>query len=79
MLLSVYRGFIHVELLKGREAAEIVRGYRATFEFFRNLGHSPQFQTLDNEKSGALEKFLRNEAKMTVEFVPSLQPSRARH
>jgi hypothetical protein len=50
MLLSVFRGYVHVEPLKNREAAEIVRGYRATFEFFQNLSHSTISDSRQREK-----------------------------
>jgi len=34
MLLSTFRGYIHVELMKSREGPELIRAYRATFTFF---------------------------------------------
>ena len=34
MLISVFRSYIHVELLKNRTAAELVRAYRATYDFY---------------------------------------------
>ena len=70
MLLSVYRGYIHIELLKNRESAELVRAYRATYDFFERLTIKPAFQMLDNEKSNALDKLLKHELKVTVELVP---------
>ena len=70
MLLSIYRGYIHVELMKCREGAELVKAYRATYSFFARLTDQPNLQMLDNETSTALNEYLRNEAKVTVELVP---------
>jgi hypothetical protein len=70
MLVSLYRGYIHVELMKSREGAELVRAYRATYVFFSRLTDKPNLQMLDNETSAALNEYLRNDAKVTIEFVP---------
>ena len=70
MLLSIYRGYIHVELMTSREGAELVRAYRATYSFFARLTDQPNLQMLDNETSTTLNEYLRNEARVTVEFVP---------
>ena len=66
ILISVFRGYIHAEPMQNREAKELTAAYRATYNFFKNLGHCPQFQTLDNEDSGLLQKFFRDEAKVGV-------------
>ena len=70
MLLSVFRGYIHIELMKNREGPELVRAYRATYDFFNTATLKPQFQMLDNEKSTALDKLLKHDLKVTVELVP---------
>ena len=78
MLVSVYRGAIHVELMKNRSATEYVRAYRETFEYYKQLGHTPLFQKLDNESSDKLEAFLEKEAKVKVEYVPASNHRRNR-
>ena len=70
MLISLYRGYIHVELMRSREGTELVRAYRATYTFFARLANKPNLQMLDNETSSALSDYLKNEAKVIVEFVP---------
>jgi hypothetical protein len=51
MLISVFRGYIHAEPLKSRQTADLLLAHRSTYSFFKSLGHSPQFQMLDNEDS----------------------------
>ena len=53
MLISVFRGYIHVELLKNRTAAELVRAYRATYDFILRLDSPLQFKcwTTKQERS----------------------------
>jgi len=70
MLLSVYRGYIHIELMKSREGPELVLAYRATYAFFEKITTAPNFQMLDNEKSTALDNLLKKELKVAVELVP---------
>ena len=69
MLISVFRGYIHVELLKNRTAAELVRAYRATYDFYFALGFSPSIQMLDNETGKELKLFFQ-EIKVKTEYVP---------
>ena len=70
MLISIFRGYIHAEPLKSRQAADLTAAYRSTYNFFSELGHRPQFQVLDNEDSGLLQKFLKNEVNVSIEYVP---------
>ena len=70
MLISTFRGYIHAEPLKSRQAADLTAAYRATYVFFAEFGHSPQFQMLDNEDSALLQKFLKNEVNVGIEYVP---------
>ena len=70
MLLSVYRGYIHTDLMKSREGPDLVRAYRATYTLFDKITTPPNFQMLDNEKSTALDNLLKKELKVTVELVP---------
>jgi len=70
VLISVFRGYIHAELMRDRNSAELVKAYRATYKFYTDLGHSPKFQMLDNESSKDLSKFFKEEAKVEAQFVP---------
>ena len=70
MLVSVFRGYIHVEMLKNRQGGEIVSAYRATYDFYTSLGHTPKFQMLDNEYSNELTKFFLKEAKVEAQYAP---------
>ena len=63
MLFSVFRGYIHVELLKNHTAAELVRAYKATYDFYFALGFSPAVQMLDNETGKVLKLFFREKSK----------------
>jgi hypothetical protein len=69
MLISVFRGYIHVQLLKNRTMTESVKAYRATYNFFADLGHTPKIQMLDNETSKELNAFFK-EVKVVAEYVP---------
>jgi len=69
ILISVFRGYIHAEPMKSRQAAELTAAYRATYDFFNELGHVPQFQMLDNEDNELLQKFFRK-AKVEAQCVP---------
>jgi hypothetical protein len=71
MLISIYRGYIHVELMKDKSAAEYLRAMRLIYLFFSTKGHKPAFQSLDNETSAVMEAFLTEEAKVTFQYVPS--------
>ena len=71
MLISIYRGYIHVELMKDRSAAEYVRAFRLTYFFFHSKSHKPEYQSLDNETSTAIETFLRDEANVKLTYVPA--------
>ena len=69
MLISVFRSYIHVELLKNRTAAELVRAYRATYDFYLALGFSPTVQMLDNETGKELAHFFTT-VHVKPEYVP---------
>ena len=70
MLVSVYRGFIFVALMRDRTAGEYVKALRETYAFLSKNGHKPELQTLDNESSSALTTFLKTEAKVKLNLVP---------
>ena len=72
LLISVFRGYIHAEPLANRQKANLTAAYRATYKFFADLGHRPQFQVLDNEHSDLLRNFFTTEAKVLAEYVPQI-------
>ena len=69
MLLSYYKGYIHLEVMPDREAASVVAAYRATYAFFKLHNQQPVYQKLDNETSSALESFFK-EVHATFQYVP---------
>ena len=69
LLISVFRGYIHAEPLANCQKANLTAAYRATYKFFADLGHKPQFQMLDNEDSDLLRTFFTEEAKVVAEYV----------
>ena len=71
MLISIFRGYIHIELMKDKSAAEYLRAMRLTYTFFSTKGHKPDFQALDNETSAIMEAFLHEEAKVSFQYVPA--------
>ena len=71
LLVSVYKGYIHLEPFKSRSAGDYVDAYRATIAFFtEHLGTSPSVVRLDNETSESLESFFKDDAKVKWEYVP---------
>ena len=70
VLISVFNGYIHAEPLRSRQGPELISGYRATYSFFKHLGHIPKFQMLDNEDSAKLQAFFRDEAQVEAQYVP---------
>jgi hypothetical protein len=61
--------YIHCEATKTRKAGEITTAYRKAVNFFVAKGVAPTFFRMDNETSGALEDFIREEAKCTIQYV----------
>ena len=49
ILLSVYKQYIHLELLASRVESAIIDAYSRTYQWFSQLGHFVQFQVMDNE------------------------------
>ena len=70
VMLSFYRGYVHTEPMKDRSSASLVDAYAATFAFYRRSNQAPRFQRLDNETSAAVNTYLRDVAKVVIEFVP---------
>ncbi len=69
ILLSVYKRYIHIELLASRSEATIVDAYSRTYQWFYQLGHYIQFQVMDNEApKGLRQHFLTHDIQ--YEFVP---------
>lgn len=68
-LVSVYNKYITVEPMVSRRGPEFVKAFYNTLSRLAALGHKPTVQRLDNETSGVLEKFMR-EQRITMEFVP---------
>ena len=70
-LVSLWRGYIHVELLKARTASEYLRAYSSTLEVFQAHGNVRiTLQRLDNETSKELDSFLRAKVD-SVQYVPA--------
>ena len=58
LLISVWRGYIHVEPLKSRSSSDYVTAYSSALSFFKDKGNVRiSLQRLDNETSGALDFF----------------------
>ena len=69
ILLSYYKGYIHLEVMADREATSIVAAYRSTYHYFKLHKQQPTYQRLDNETSGALEAFF-NEINAKFQYAP---------
>ena len=69
ILLSVYKRYIHLELLPNRTEASLVLAYSNVHAWFTNLGHSIKFQVLDNEAPKGLQLHFRA-SHITYECVP---------
>jgi len=70
VMLSFYCGHVHTEPMPDRSTASLVAAYTRTFAYYRRFGQVPAFQRMDNETSADLNTFLRDVAKVTIEFVP---------
>jgi len=70
-LVMVCGNYIHVELMKSRESQHYVSAYRAGDLFFKSKGIFPLFERLDNETSALLVKFIGDEAKTTIQYLPA--------
>jgi hypothetical protein len=56
ILLSVYKRYIHLELLASRVESAIIDAYSCTYQYFYQLGHFVQFQVMDNEAPKGLRQ-----------------------
>lgn len=69
-LVSVWRGYIHIELLKSKESSNLITAYAASLQFFADKGNVRiTLQRLDNETSADLNKFLLSKVD-SVQYVP---------
>ena len=70
ILLSSFKGYIHVEAMTDRSSPSLIKAYRATYEYFKNSRQKPNFQRLDNETCAGLESFFKHEAKVEFQYLP---------
>ena len=64
ILLSVYKRYIHLELLPSRTESALITAYSNVHLWFTHLGHKIKFQVLDNEApKGLLMHFRANHIK----------------
>jgi hypothetical protein len=71
ILVSVFHGYIHVEVMPNRESNSYLKAFRDTYTFFASKGHTIKLQTMDKETSGAVSSFFTNEAKVQLNYVPT--------
>jgi hypothetical protein len=69
ILITVYHGYIHGEIMTSRTSASYVTAYTSSVDFFRSKGHIVSHIKLDNEISGALQTYFGT-SKLIVERVP---------
>ena len=58
-LVTVFDGYIHIELLRNRSHLEYIAAFERTLNFFAAQGHHPVFVRTDNEVSQQLDAFFR--------------------
>jgi hypothetical protein len=69
ILLSVYKRYIHIELLASRSESAIIDAYSRTYQCFFQLWHYVQFQVMDNEApKGLRQHFIIHDIQ--YQFVP---------
>ena len=69
ILLSVYRNYIHFELMRSRHKSAYIAAYTETYKFFANYNLTPSFIRIDNETSKELETFISAKGT-TIQKVP---------
>ena len=73
LLISEYRGYIHLKPQASRTGSDYIKSHAATTVFFRrhcNYHESPTILRIDNETSDALSSYIRNDLGMKLEYVP---------
>jgi hypothetical protein len=61
MMVSVYKGYIHIVPMKNRTKEEQLRAYQETANHNKTSNHKPDYQRLDNETSKDLEAWLKKQ------------------
>jgi hypothetical protein len=69
ILLSVYKRYIHLELLPNRTETSLIIAYSDVHTWFAHLGHNIQFQVLDKEAPKGLQLHFRAN-KIKYQCVP---------
>ena len=69
ILLSIYKTYIHLELLPNHTEASLILAYNNVHTWFATLGHYIRFQVLDNEAPKGLQLHFRA-ARIPYECVP---------
>jgi hypothetical protein len=69
IMLSEDTGYIHIEVMKSRHAAEYTRAYRQGIDFYASKGFKPKYERLDNETSKQLEEYCIQQG-ITIQYVP---------
>jgi hypothetical protein len=69
ILLSVYKRYIHLELLPNRTETSLIIAYSNVHTWFAHLGHYIQFQILDNEVPKGLQLHFRA-SRIKYQCVP---------
>ena len=71
VLVSRYKGYIHLEAMKDRSSEQLTLAYQRTIKFFRDLGHTITYQRLDNEISTQLTQLFADLVPpITMQLVP---------
>ena len=68
-LVTVFQNYIHIELMKSKDAKEYVDAYARTLKFFQARGLKPRFLRMDNETSDRVEEFAHVEG-LIIQYVP---------
>ena len=59
--VAVFNNYIHLEAMPSRHSTQQVTVAKNTLQFFRDRGHQPRYERLDNECSPALKSFLKEQ------------------
>ncbi len=71
IMYSEEANYIHVECLRSRHASDFVNAYGRGIKFWTQHGIIPTFGRMDNESSGTLEEFCRNQSPpIAIQYVP---------
>ena len=68
MLLSYFKGYVHVEPLSSRNHSAYIDAYKRTYEYWTQYGPVPDIVRLDNESSTQLETYIKTFA--TFQYFP---------